>query len=75
MCLNANTYNSLNYKFFLVTLYCNYTFVFFGFCLFLKLLLDSYSKKIIRHYKYQLILLRKFLILNIYIFYYPILRK
>ena len=75
MCLNSNAYNSYNYKFYLVTLYCTYTFVFFGFSLFLKLLFDSYSKKIIKHFKYQLLFLRKFLIYNIYIFYYPILRK
>ena len=75
ICLNSNTYNSFNYKFFLISLYCTYAFVFFGFGLFLKLLIDLYSKKIIKHYKYQLIFLRKFLIYNIYFFYYPILRK
>ena len=73
--MNTNPYNSSHYKFFLVTLYTTYIFVFVGIFLFLKLLRDAYKNKIIKKCKLQLSLLRSFLIFNIYIFYYPVLRK
>ena len=73
--LNTNPYNSSHYKFYLVTLYATYVFVFVGIFLFLKLLRDAYNNKIIKKSKLQLSLLRRFLIFNIYIFYYPVLRK
>ena len=73
--LNTNPYNSNHYRFFLVTLYCTYAFVFIGIFLFLKLLRDVYKRRLIKEFKVQLSILRYFLLYNIYIFYYPILRK
>ena len=50
-------------------------FVFIGIFLFLKLLRDVYKRRLIKEFKVQLSILRYFLLYNIYIFYYPILRK